>query len=68
MNPIKTGCFGCKYNYNWRCIKESICTGTVPYETYTPNKSEPSYIPANTSIMPEELEINGVKYRRIEND
>ncbi len=66
MNPIKTGCFGCKYNYNWRCIKESICTGNVGYETYVSNISETNYIPANTSIMPDELEINGVKYRRVE--
>lgn len=68
MNRINTGCYGCKYNYNWLCVKDSICTGPVPYETYVSTTSEPSYIPANTPIMPEELVINGIKYRRIEND
>lgn len=62
MNPIKTSCFGCKYNYNWRCVKDSICTGSVPD---TSNKSEPI---ANTYVMPDELVINGTKYRRVEND
>lgn len=68
MKEINTGCHGCKYNYNWQCIKDGICTGVVPYETYLSNTSEPNYIPANTSIMPNELEINGVKYRRVENE
>ena len=68
MNQINTDCYGCKYNYNWRCIKDGICTGTVPYETYVSHISETNYIPANTSIMPEELEINGVKYRKVKDD
>ena len=80
MRQTNTGCYECKYNYNWQCIKVGICTGPVPYETYVPttsepsyipantSMSEPSYIPANTSIMPDELVINGIKYRRVEDD
>lgn len=68
MRQTNTGCYECKYNYNWQCIKDGICTGPVPYETYVSTTSEPSYIPANTSIMPDELEINGVKYRRVKDE
>ena len=66
MRQTNTGCYSCKYNANWFCIKESVCTGCVPYETYASTASEPSYIPANTSIMPDELVINDIKYRRVE--
>ena len=68
MKQTNTGCYGCKYNYNWQCIKGDNCTGPVRRETYLSNTSKPSYIPANTSIMPDELEINGVKYRRVNED
>lgn len=68
MNQINTGCYDCKYNYNWQCIKNGICTGPVGYETYGSTTSEPNYIPANNSIMPNELEINGIKYRKVENE
>lgn len=68
MNRINTGCYGCKYNRYWQCVKDGICTGVVSYETYVSTTSEPNYIPANTSIMPEELEINGVKYRKVKDD
>lgn len=67
MNQINTGCYECKYNYNWRCVKDGICTGPVRYETYVSTTSEPSYIPANTPILPDELVINGVKYKKVEN-
>lgn len=67
MKQTNTGCYGCKYNYNWRCIKEGICTGVIPYETYLSSSNIPNYIPTNTSIMPDELEINGVKYKKVEN-
>lgn len=68
MKQTNTGCYGCKYNYNWQCIKEGVCTGVVPYENYLSSTSKPNYIPANTPVMPDELEINGVKYRRAENE
>ena len=65
MRQVNTGCYECKYNCNWQCIKDGICKGPVRYETYASTTSEPSYIPASTSIMPDELVINGVKYRRV---
>ena len=68
MRQVNTGCYGCRYNCNWLCIKESVCTGNEPYETYASNKTEPNYILANTPIMPDELVINGIKYRRVEDD
>ena len=68
MRQISTGCYGCKYNYNWWCIKESVCTGNEPYETYVSNVSQPNLIPTNTPIMPDELVINGVKYKKVKDD
>lgn len=65
---INTGCSECKYNYNWQCTKYGICTGPVRYETYSSNTSNPNYIPANTSILSDKLEINGVKYKRVNED
>lgn len=59
---------GLKGECKTQAVKDGIRTGVVSYETYTSTTSEPSYIPANTSIMPDELVINGIKYRRIEND
>lgn len=67
-NQINSGCYGCKHNHNWQCIKDGICTGSVKYETISSNTSNPNYIPANTSIMSDELEINGIKYRRVNED
>ena len=66
MKQANIGCYGCKYHYNWLCIKDSICTGVVPYETSLSNIGVSNYIPANSPIMPDELEINGAKYRRID--
>ena len=66
MRQTYTGCYGCKYNHNWQCIKDGICTGVVPYKNYLSTTSTPNYIPANTSIMPDEIEINGVKYKKVE--
>ena len=66
MRRVNTGCYGCKYNYDWQCVKDGACTGVVPHKTYASTSSVPTYIPANTSIMPDELEINGIKYRRVE--
>lgn len=68
MNQINTDCFGCKYNRYWRCVKDGICTGPIAYETYVSHISETNYIPSNTSIMPDELIINNVKYRRVEDN
>ena len=65
MRQINTGCYGCKYNCNWFCVKDGVCTGCVPFDTYVSNMSEQNYIPANTSIMPDELVINGVKYKKV---
>ena len=68
MRQTNIGCDECKYNYNYQCTKDGICTGPVRYETYVSTTSAPNYIPANTSIMPDELVINGVKYRRIKDE
>lgn len=68
MRQTNTDCYGCKYNYNWVCTKESVCTGPIPFVTYASTTSEPSYIPTSTSIMPDELVINGIKYRRVKDE
>lgn len=68
MKRTNIDCDACKYNYNYVCTKEGVCTGPVRYETYLSTTSEPSYIPANTSIMPDELVINGIKYRRVKDE
>lgn len=68
MRQISTGCYGCRYNYNWRCIKDGVCTGNEPYETYVSTTSEPNFIPTNTPVMPDELVINGVKYRKVKDN
>lgn len=68
MRQTHSGCYGCKYNYNWKCIKDGVCTRVTPYETVETISGEPIYIPANTTILPDEIEINGVKYRRVDNE
>lgn len=68
MRQTDSGCYGCKYNYNWQCTKDGVCTGVVPCKTYLSNQSASDCVPENTFIMPDELEINGVKYRRVENE
>lgn len=65
MRQTNANCYNCKYNYNGQCIKDGFCMGVVPYETYVSTTSTPNYIPANTTILPDEIEINGVKYRRV---
>ena len=68
MRQISTGCYGCRYNSNWACVKEGVCTGNEPYKTYVSTTSKPNYILANTPIMPDELTINGVKYRKVKDN
>lgn len=68
MRRTNIGCDVCRYNCNFQCTKDGICTGPVRYETYASTTSEQNYVPANTSILPDELEINGVKYRRLKNE
>lgn len=65
MREPDMGCYGCKYNRNWQCVKDGFCTGVVPYETYASATSTPNYIPMNTT-PPDEIEINGVKYKKVE--
>ena len=66
MRLTNTDCYGCKYQHNLQCVKNGVCTGVIPYENYVSTTSVPNYIPANTTTMPNEIEINGVKYRRVE--
>ena len=64
MKQTNTGCYGCKYNCNWKCVKEGACTGVIPYEIYASTASAPNYIPANISIMPDEqlvIELKKIK-------
>jgi hypothetical protein len=65
MRQTHTGCYGCKYNYDRQCTKDGVCTGVEPHENWVPITSEPVYIPTNTTTLPDEIEINGVKYRRV---
>ena len=66
MRQTNANCYNCKYNHNGQCIKDGFCTGVVPYKNYLSIKSTQNYIPANTTILPDEIEINGVKYRKVE--
>ena len=73
MRLTHTGCYGCIYNDNTFsiCRKDGDCTGKTPYPTSASTTSAPTYVsnctrPANTSVMPDEIEINGVKYRKVE--
>lgn len=65
MKITNTDCYGCKYNHNWQCVKDGICTGRETFPSYVSGTIAPNYTPANTPIMPDEIEINGVKYRKV---
>ena len=65
MRQTNTDCYGCEYNHNQQCIKDGFCTGVVPYKNYASSTSTPNYIPVNTTV-PDEIEINGVKYKKVE--
>lgn len=65
MRLVYTGCWGCRYSgYNGVCKKDGICKGTEPLPTYMSTSTSPSYIPK--SELPEEIEIDRIKYRRVE--
>lgn len=69
MRLTHTGCYGCIYNDNTFsiCHKHGECTGIVPYPTSVSTTSVPNYARlANTSVIPDEIEVNGVKYRKVE--
>lgn len=65
MRLTGTGCWGCEYNwYDGICKKDGVCAGVEPFPTYISTSTSP---PQTISPkMPEEIEINGVKYRRVE--
>lgn len=63
MRLVHTGCWGCKYNsYDGICRKDGICNGTERYLTYMATSTSPSTF--SEQELPEEIEINGIKYRR----
>lgn len=73
MRFTHTSCYGCIYKDNTFaiCLKDGECTGKTFYPTSVSTTSVPNYVsnctrPANTSVMPDEIEMNGVKYRKVE--
>lgn len=70
MNAIKSGCPACKYYKNHLCDYDGFCMGAVTGDTALRSDcaitNEQPIMPIE---MPDELTINGVKYRRVnEND
>lgn len=66
LRLVNTGCWGCRYNgYDGVCKKDGVCNGVESFPTYMTTTSSPTQ---NYSYlnMPDELEINGVTYRRAE--
>lgn len=68
MRITHTDCYGCRYSdTRWAyCRKDGECTGVIPYPTIVSTSSIADYTFAETSELPVELEINGVKYRKVE--
>lgn len=64
---VRTDCWGCRYNgWDGICKKDGVCNGVESYPTYATTSTSPLNIPK--SEMPYEIEINGIKYRRVDND
>ena len=62
-----SGCCGCRYNMGYYCSKGEDCKGREFYPMEFSSTSNTNKIIQSTPL-PEEIEINGVKYRRVENE
>lgn len=61
------GCYGCRYNMGYYCSKGEDCIGREPYPMELSLTSNQNKIIQPTPF-PEEIEINGIKYRRVNED
>lgn len=59
-----SGCYGCRYNMGYFCGKGEDCIGREFYPMEFSSTSNANKITQLTPL-PEEIEINGVKYRRV---
>lgn len=66
MNQINIGCYGCRYNMGYYCSKVEVCTGRKFFPTELSTSNANKII--QPTPFPEEIEINGVKYRRVEDE